>query len=179
MTIPEAINWGNSLKKVTSVKHRTLLLRVAHGDIYTKEKLVRYRMSDNPDCPRCGEIEDLQHKIYSCPYTQRIWSKVFEVTRKIVTNHYDGEIENKVLGAHIGTSPLLLSIHAEIIQFILLFKDDASHLVRPANIVKMALANIMKLEKKQDVKGSCSELINELENWGHFYNNKKTALKSN
>ena len=56
------LTWSLRLSKVTSTKHKSIMLRVAHGDIYTQEKLFRYGMAQGPDCPRCGEIETLKHK---------------------------------------------------------------------------------------------------------------------
>lgn len=36
-----SLNWGFALSKVTSVRHKNCLLRIAHGEVYTKEKLHR------------------------------------------------------------------------------------------------------------------------------------------
>ena len=39
-----SLNWGYALSKVTSVRHKSCLLRVAHGEVYTKEKLHKYNL---------------------------------------------------------------------------------------------------------------------------------------
>ena len=74
MTVSEALNWGSRLNKLTSIKHRNILLRVAHGEFYTKLKLQRFNLIDNSSCPRCGHIEDLRHKFVECAYVKRIWN---------------------------------------------------------------------------------------------------------
>ena len=74
MTVSEALNWGSRLNKLTSTKHRNILLRVAHGEFYTKLKLQRFNLIDNSSCPRCGHIEDLRHKFVECAYVKRIWN---------------------------------------------------------------------------------------------------------
>ena len=160
-----ALNWGNALSKVTSVRHRNCLLRVAHGDIYTKEKLARYGLRESPNCPRCGEIEDLQHKITQCEYSRRIWERTTSLTDRLkLSDTIDPiPIENKILGATVGTNPLILAIHSEVLSRILTIKDDANYLLRPKVLVKQALKTIQLNEKNLEIKSKCESLLDALE----------------
>ena len=72
----ESLSWGLRISKLTSTRHKNILLRIAHGDIYTKDKLLRYGMGNDNCCGRCNQIEDLRHKFIECPYTKLIWAEV-------------------------------------------------------------------------------------------------------
>ena len=83
MTPNEAALWGDSQRKDTNVRHHNTLLRVSHGGIYTKAKLARFGLNDDPNCARCGIFEDLHNKIYSCEYTRRIWNIIIPLTNRL------------------------------------------------------------------------------------------------
>ena len=72
----EAPTWALKASKVTSIRHRSNLLRVAHKEVYTKEKLCRFRFIDSPNCSRCPGVEDFLHKIFDTDCTKRIWEEI-------------------------------------------------------------------------------------------------------
>ena len=63
---------------------KSTLLRVAHGDIYTKDKLHRFGLIDSNKCPRCDSQVTLEHKFITCEYAARIWQVVGTLERKIL-----------------------------------------------------------------------------------------------
>ena len=135
-----SINWGINLAKISSVRHKSCLLRIAHGEVYTKEKLHRFGLSDSPNCPRCGLLEDLEHKLITCHYVKLIWREV-------------------ILGMIKGTELLLLSVLAEILQQILYLKENSQYLVRPKEIVKRAIELVSRREIKQVDKNRLSCIL--------------------
>ena len=164
-TPTQVLTWGTQLKKVTSVKHRNLILRVAHGEIYTNLKLFRYGLKDNPRCPRCGAIESLTHKFLSCPYVDRIWKKTFELTNTIRTSIEPGEeISSQVLGLVNGTDSTLLTIHAEIMTRIYSLREDASYTLHPKKLIQMTLEFLGRREKNEVTKTKIADLLNKLLN---------------
>ena len=50
------------VNKLTSTRAKDLILRLVHGELYSKERLYRYQLVDTPMCPRCNQIETLVHK---------------------------------------------------------------------------------------------------------------------
>ena len=166
MTPQENLTWGLNLTKVTNTKHKSTLLRTAHGEIYTKEKLARFGLIESPECPRCNEVETLRHKLIECAYVNRIWVTVFNYTDRLKLarlgpTHVDVGQENKILGATIDTNPAILAIHAEIIQRILSLKDDATFLLRPITMVRQAIKLIRALEKNENIKEELNQLLND------------------
>ena len=57
ITPNKSLSWGLNVSKLTNTKHKDILLRLVHGELYSREQLYRYNLNDSPSCPRCGEIE--------------------------------------------------------------------------------------------------------------------------
>ena len=158
LTPREALTWGNNLRRVTCVRNRSVMLRAAHGDIYTRVKLHRYGLIESPECPRCGQLEDLEHKFITCPYVERIWNIVLAVTR--INDHQ--LIQNKIMAATRSSNPLKVAIHAEIMARILALKDDQPFVLRPVFFVKLALKKIKACELNEETKEKLDSLISSL-----------------
>ena len=154
----ETLNWARKLSELTCTKLKNVLLRVAHREFYTKEKLHRYNLVDSPDCPRCGEQESYDHKIFECIYVERIWKETFKQTDKIYQSDGIG-FKEKVLGTNINSNCAVLTCHAEILSRIMLLRDDANHLIRPKIFVRLAIEHIAKREKKPRILESLRDLL--------------------
>jgi len=57
----ETTLWARKIKKLTSVKHRNVILRTAHGDIMTKARAFKFGLDNDMFCPDCEEVENLNH----------------------------------------------------------------------------------------------------------------------
>lgn len=123
-TPAEVLNWGASLTKLTSIKHRNMLLKVAHGEVYTNLKLFKFKLKDTPRCGQCGQIETLNHKFLACEYAKQIWRHTTRLTNTIrLFTEPNEESSNKALGMVSGTNPQLLTIHAEVLTRIHYLKN--------------------------------------------------------
>ena len=152
LTEAQSLSWSLRLTKIKSTKHKNILLRVAHGDIYTNEKLFRFGMQPSPLCPRCQDVDTLQHKFLECDYIKRIWAEANKHTRAIVTsNPANVNSAEAALGAFKDANTALLTINAEILLRISWLKPN-NYLVHPKFIVKSAIATIIKNEKQGEVK---------------------------
>jgi hypothetical protein len=157
----ESLNWGNALRKVTSVRHRSTLLRVAHGDIYTKSKLYNFGLSQSPNCTNCGDFDNLQHKFFDCPYSKAIWDVTLGITDRLkpVNSEPSPFIENRILGQSVDTTPLILTIHAEVLLRILAISDSQNFRLRPNHLVKLVLKCVSKREVNQFMIDQCNDLL--------------------
>ena len=64
----EVVSWTGSLRKLTSNRHRNIILRIAHGDVYSNERLYRFGLINDPKCNNCNEVaESINHRIIDCP----------------------------------------------------------------------------------------------------------------
>ena len=160
----EVLNWGCLIKKLSSIRHKNVLLRVAHGEIYTNEKLHRYNLIDSPLCSNCDEIETLTHKIYECEYSQRIWTETFKLTDKLlVTPRPNIEIPQKVLGANYHRDLVALTIHAEIILRLLAIRRSPAFLLRPKVLIRNTLRYLRCKEVSEAFKNKIDSLLSTVE----------------
>ena len=156
LTIAESLSWCKKISVLTSIRHRNILLRVAHGEIYTKEKLARFGLSDSPTCPRCNAIENLQHKIKDCPYVKRIWNAGSRLLKEPLVP--DPTLED-ILGTKIHINTIGLTVRSEIIQRILQLKDNQLYLIHPRNFVENALRLLIRRETKTRIRDGLKDLL--------------------
>ena len=155
LTEKEALNWGFRMTKLTSVKHKSTILRIAHGDVYTKEKLQRFGLINENKCPRCDDIETLDHKFVSCKYIKRIWQETERLLR-------EGANPNPIklaMGASLQQSLTNLTLKAEILTKILAMKDDQSYLIHPKHFVKMAVKSVAIKETRKEIRNDLRALL--------------------
>ena len=143
----EALTWGLKISKLTSTQHKSILLRVAHGDIYTKEKLHRFGLIDSDRCPRCNEIETLQHKFITCQYVNKILRVL-----KTLTGTTTVDQTHLAMGTFINSDQAYLTLAAEIIQRITRLKDDQDYLLHPKHFVNLAIRSLAIKEGNKSLK---------------------------
>ena len=156
-------NWALALSKLTSTRHKDLILRLIHGELYSKERLHRYRLIDNPLCLRCGAIETLEHKYFECPYIKEIWKKTLLLTNSLrqTVDPLETFIE-KILCCTREPHKIIITIHAEIISRIRQLKDnDANLSMLPKLFVKKAVEWTLRRETDTIIKDSIKELLNQ------------------
>ena len=160
LTSAEAASWGHKLSKLTSIRHRVTLLRVAHGEFYTKDKLHRYNLTDDNSCPRCGEVETLVHKFVECEYIARIWQYASLTSNYPSASNGHRQVTYKsILGGHVESTMTVLTLNAEILLKISYLKDEQNYLVHPKTFVKNCLKAIERNERKTKIKEEIKALL--------------------
>ena len=164
LSVAEGKSWGMNLAKLTSTKHKNIILRVAHGDIYTQSKLFRFGMSGSDSCPRCNETEDLRHKYIHCDYVKRIWQSANFYLNKLSNNWDPQEAPAKrVIAAHAGSTPASMTLIAEILQTITSLRSEQEYLLHPKFIARRAIKNISIKEGNKKLKDLFIEALNDEE----------------
>ena len=112
----ELVSWTLRIKKLTSTRHKNVILRVAHGDVFSNERLHRFGLRDDPHCSNCHEpSESLLHIIISCPNATRAWELLNEIKTWIGLHQLsDSSIEN-ILGAKDRLNKIELALQAELL----------------------------------------------------------------
>ena len=112
----EVLNWTNKTRRLTSTRHKNILLRVAHGDVFSNERLFRFGLRATPNCSNCPElIETTLHRIKDCPKAVLAWNKLEDLkTRLGLTRMSDLSIEN-LLGAKDNLAKIELALNAELL----------------------------------------------------------------
>ena len=155
----EAHSWGLKLSTLTSTRHKLNLLRIMHGDVYTKDRLHRFGLVNDNTCPSCEEVETLQHKFIDCEYVKRIWAEL----ARLGGSDRRAEPIKMITGTEISQTTLNLTIKAEIMGRILMLKDDQSYLIHPKYVVKLAIGNLIKKERRHELVNELKDLLGELD----------------
>ena len=70
-----------------NMKLRHIFLRLVSTDFYTKERMMRFRMSRTDECERCGEVETYSHLFWECSESKRVWKSFNEYMSEIGHRH--------------------------------------------------------------------------------------------
>ena len=117
LTPGEVLAWTKRIKKLTSTRHRNIILRVAHGDIFSNERLFRFGLANDPKCLNCPEpIETIKHRLIECPKAREAWTKLEELKNRAGLSTLTAITLENVLGADENTSKLELALQAELIH---------------------------------------------------------------
>ena len=158
VTPNEALSWAYNVSRLTSTKHRDLVLRLAHGELYYRERLFRFNLVDNPFCQRCGEVESLEHKYVTCEYIAAIWRLVTNLT---IPGNRTLDDKERILCVK-ETNVTSLTVHAELLVRIRQLKSDLNYLVHPKIIFKKALEHLIRREKKEEIKRELNDLLQDV-----------------
>ena len=52
---------------------RHIRLKIAWKDVMSFERCTRFRITDDPNCKICGQLETVEHQLWECENAQRIW----------------------------------------------------------------------------------------------------------
>ena len=112
----ELISWTKRIRKLTSTRHKNVLLRVAHGDVFSNSRLHRFGLKDTAMCFNCQEpVETPLHRIIECPKAQISWQLLDELKIRIGLNQLsDHSIEN-ILGAKDKIDKIELALQSELL----------------------------------------------------------------
>ena len=158
LTPCESINLFGTLAKLTNTRHKDILLRLMHGELYSKERLHRYGLVAQPLCPRCNQIETLKHKYIECDYVAEIWRRTLLFTNQLRLQTNPESLESKILSS---SEPKLaiLTVHAEIILEIRRLKDEASYLTLPKILATKAVERVSRRENNLTIKRELNTLL--------------------
>ena len=161
LTPVESVNYFDKVNKLTCTRLKNTILRVLHGDIYSRERLYRFGLVDNPQCETCNEIETTQHKLYECPRVREVWNQTLQATdklRTIVTNGAQEDLYQRVMGACLDSTLAIITIHAEILHRISFNRDP---LPPPRQLLQSVLLLILGRESKEAIKAVIRDLLNQ------------------
>ena len=136
--------WTRRKKKLTSTRHKNILLRAIHGDIFVNSRLFKFRLTNDPKCLNCQEpVETIMHRLIECPKATEAW-RLLEAAKSNMglENLSDLSIEN-LLGIKDNVGKLELTLNAELIHRL----STRSEPYCPAAVVRTVIKYISYAEK--------------------------------
>ena len=161
LTPGELLSWTRKIKKLTSTRHKNIMLRVVHGDIFSNSRLHRFGLRDNPACSNCPEpVESILHRIAECPKAITTWDNLEQAKRLLnLTSLTDKSVEN-LIGAKERLNKIELALQAEV----LLRLTSKGEGYCPNQLIKAAIALVLHSENLNDELRNNFERY-KAENW--------------
>jgi hypothetical protein len=131
------------ISKIRSTKLKNLSLRMINGDLYSKERMFRFGMVDDPSCSRCGRTESTNHLIKECPAASRLWSIFGKIYKEVTGITFEPSMEN-IINCGINYNSLALTtIIAELNKTNIYYRVPAY----TEGSVKKFITNLISTEK--------------------------------
>jgi hypothetical protein len=147
LNVMEVRKWGTRISKLTSVRHRSTLLRISHGDVYSNSRLYRFGIIDSPECKNCeNQVESITHKILECPKAIRVWQTLNRKLSSIGLDEIDLTLSG-ILGAD-NNSVMHLTLAAEILSR---FIRMAGKVYDPEQLVNASIRTVYLNEPRSEV----------------------------
>ncbi len=80
--------------------------------------MFRYRMTESPNCNRCGEIETVDHLLFECNDSKKMWKTYNTVLKRKLSSRYEINGKKDIFNFEIGTIENILKVKLinELIQ---------------------------------------------------------------
>jgi len=161
MTPTESMNYFKTLKSITSVKQKSLILKILHGDIYTKERQFRFKLVNDPRCDLCNETDTLEHRLTTCTAYSALVERTLGLTKSLSKLSGFRQTQDELvqlLGTHIDIDRVTLTLHAEVLSHIVYQKPR----VPVDRLLDMILMRLIRNEKQANVKEDLRSLLSVL-----------------
>jgi len=156
LTPTESKTWLFNLKKLTSTAHKNAILRAAHSEIYSRERLFRFGLAADPYCTRCGEVENVEHKLFNCRAIRNLWIELGLITEDLLLNGPPNVQDiQRCVGAFTDTNVAYLTIHAELLLRIM----RNQHLTETRHYIRTLLSHLIKKETNIGIKLELTNLF--------------------
>jgi exonuclease III len=105
-------------KYCKNAKLRNIYFRLIHKDFFTHVRMKKFNMTTTDKCPRCGEVETIQHLLWECLQVKLIWKIYNNLMVKV--NKTDEQINDYKqiyeVGKTSGTALIKIKVIQELIQ---------------------------------------------------------------
>jgi hypothetical protein len=71
-------------KQCKNTKLRSIFHRLLNNDFFFAERMYKYKMSETPNCQRCGMIEGHKHLLFECKTSRDMWAVYNQKMDKLI-----------------------------------------------------------------------------------------------
>ena len=102
-----------SLTNLWEIKNptlRSIRLKILYKDVFCNERRHRFGLTDSPRCGICGQVESIEHQLFSCANATRLWSLYHRLTDQRIDSLFDVLMCTKVSAHEIIKSIILKAL---------------------------------------------------------------------
>ena len=142
----EVLNWTAKTKKLTSTRHKCSILRIAHGDVCSNDRLFRLGLINDPKCLNCdAQSEDISHKLIGCDKAKEAWQILESYIEQLGMRPLENITLENVIGTQVeSTTTLALTLRSELLTRLISFSGKTYH---PRSTVTACIKTILTVEK--------------------------------
>ena len=78
-----------NLWKIRNPTLRSVRFKILYKDVYCNERRFRFGLSNSPMCAICGQVETIEHHLYSCRNATRLWNLYQRLTGQSVDSMFE------------------------------------------------------------------------------------------
>jgi hypothetical protein len=150
--------------KLTSIRHRNIMLRLICGDIFCNERLHRFKLVESNKCIRCNMVETPEHLLIDCEVARNMWLTLRYILSDIGID-FEVTLENVLnLGNHY-MDPSIMSIVAQLNSINISCERPRDI---PHNRITGVIKSLLEYEKNNAYKTNSWRKFNKF--WKKFEN---------
>jgi hypothetical protein len=134
-------------KNIQNSKLRNIYFRLINNDFFTRERMLKYKMTTDDKCSRCNNTENTKHLLYECVQAKNIWTLFNSLMTK--TKQDSSKVEQYRDLYKVSNHPAINLVKIKVIQSLI-------QIIRPINWSENNLTDIINdsrnLEKYISVK---------------------------
>ena len=159
LTPGEVLCWTKRIKGLTSTRHKNIMLRIVHGDIFSNARLHRFGLIDNSKCANCSNtLETINHRLLECEKALKAWETLERYKSRLGLNPMQSINLVEALGVSDYIGKIELALNAELLHKLAAVGGKS---YCPTEIVKSVVKTIANGEKlNQDKQNKFREVIN-------------------
>lgn len=85
-------------------------MKLVYKDVFANERRHRFQMADSPACMVCGQIESVEHQLFSCVNAQRFWGMYSRITGQNISSLLDIILSSSDIGTEIVKSVFIKAL---------------------------------------------------------------------
>jgi len=138
---------------------RMIKFRFLHCDIFSKQRMFKFKMCESDRCDYCGNVETIRHLIWECERAKRVWETLNNFLRAC---GIDQVIDYSSL--YTGINPINLVIEILITKVTqLILQIDRSNLISEQKL-KSEIIFLSKMYKDSKDRNSWEIIMNACSN---------------
>ena len=110
---PPGANCESMFKNIWQIGNPSLRasrLKVIYKDVFSNERRFRFLLADSPMCEICGQVETVEHQLFSCRNAMKVWELYHRLTNSRIHSLYEVLDCSKDIGKEVVKSTMIKSL---------------------------------------------------------------------
>ena len=139
--------------KCKNIKLRHVFYRLISGDIFSKERMCRFGMTNSNICERCQQVESTKHLLWGCVESRNIW-ELFNVWLTINSRPVSNLMNEYQDIYKIDECAHVCKVKMKIIQEMIQIQRPSGWIIEKINLISYEIKRIELCNKNKKLNAS-------------------------